>query len=134
MKTLLAQSTEIGGKITSIGGYDPSVVEGGKGLATTQFANFASNLISLITTVGGLMFLLYFILGGLSWITAGGDKGKVDEAKSKMTNAAIGLIVIASSYAIAFIIGKVLGIDILNPSVIIKEITPGSQQKLKGLP
>jgi hypothetical protein len=124
MKTLLAQSTNIGGKITSIGGYDP-VEAGGTGTAVSQFTNFASNLLSLITTVGGLMFLLYFILGGLSWITAGGDKGKVDEAKSKMTNAAIGLIVIASAYAISFIIGKVLGIDILNPSKIIDAITPG---------
>lgn len=125
MKTYLAQATQIGGKITSIGGYDPNVVEGGKGIATAQFTVFASNLLSFITTVGGLMFLLYFILGGLSWITAGGDKAKVDEAKSKMTSAAVGLIVIVSSYAIAFIIGKVLGIDILNPSKIIQNITPG---------
>lgn len=125
MKALLAQSTSLGGKLKSIGGYDPAQVEGGKGLAVTQFTTFASNLLSLITTVGGLMFLLYFVLGGLSWITAGGDKTKVDDAKSKMTSAAIGLIVIASAYAISFIIGKVLGIDILNPSKIIKEITPG---------
>jgi len=125
MKTHLAQATQIGGKITSIGGYDPNVVEGGKGIATAQLTVFASNLLSLITTVGGLMFLLYFILGGLSWITAGGDKAKVDEAKAKMTNAAIGLIVIVSAYGISFVIGKVLGIDILNPGKIINAITPG---------
>lgn len=120
---LLAQAVEIGGEFKPIGGYSPREA-GGVGSGTVQFISFASNLISLITTVSGLMFLLYFILGGLNWITAGGDKAKLDEAKSKMTSAVIGLIVIVSSYAIAFIVGKVLGLDILNPATIINDLKP----------
>ena len=33
-----------------------------------------------------------------------------------MTNGAIGLIIIVVSYSITWIIGKVLGLDILNPA------------------
>ncbi len=122
MKTLLAQ-TKIGGEWKPFGGYAPDVA-GGSSTAAEQFTGFASNLIGLLTTVGGLLFLLYFILGGLSWITAGGDKGKVDEAKSKMTSAAIGLIVIVSTYAIAYIVSEVLGIKILEPATILETLDP----------
>ena len=57
----------------------------------------------------------HFTIGGLKWITAGGDKAKVSEAQTQMTQAAIGLIVIVVSFFIIGIVGAVLGIDILNP-------------------
>jgi hypothetical protein len=38
-----------------------------------------------------------------------------EEAKSQMTNAVIGLIIMIVSYFIIGILGGVLGIDILNP-------------------
>ncbi len=125
MKTFLAQGTEIKGEWKPLGGYSPDVA-GGTGVAAERFTTFASNLIGLLTTVGGLMFMLYFILGGLSWITAGGDKAKVDDAKAKMTNAAIGLIVIIAAYAISYIVGQVLGINILEPAEILDTLNPAT--------
>lgn len=71
--------------------------------------------LGLFTVVGGMLFLLYFILGALSWITSGGDKGKVEKARSQLTNAALGLIIVIVSQAIAGIVGGVLGLDILRP-------------------
>lgn len=74
-----------------------------------------STLVGTLTIVGGLAFVIYFFLGALKWITAGGDKGKVSEAQSQMTNGVIGLVAITAAYFIIGIIGGVLGIDILNP-------------------
>jgi cytochrome bd-type quinol oxidase subunit 2 len=125
MNRLLAQGTKIGGDFNPIGAYAPDVANG-SAVAAEQFTKFASNLIGLLTTVGGLMFMLYFILGGLSWITAGGDKAKVDDAKAKMTNAAIGLIIIVAAYAIGYIVGEVLGIKILEPAEILKTLDPST--------
>jgi hypothetical protein len=82
-----------------------------------------SNVLVILTLVAGMAFVLYFLLGGLNWITAGGDKGKIDKAKGMMTNGAIGMIIIALSYAITWIVGKALGIDILNPGTIINGLT-----------
>jgi hypothetical protein len=62
------------------------------------------------------MFILYFLLGALQWVSGGGDKGKIDKAKAMMTNAAVGLIIISLSYSITWIVGKALGIEILNPA------------------
>ena len=108
-------------QITTPGGYQP----GGSADGSSQAAaieKLTSNVLVVLTIVSGMAFVLYFLLGGLSWITAGGDKGKIEASKAKMTNGAIGMIVIAVSYAVVWIVGKALGIDILNPGTIISGI------------
>lgn len=108
------------GQITTPGGYQPgSGIEG----STSATEKLISNVLVVLTVVAGIAFVLYFLLGGLNWITAGGDKGKIEKAKGMMTNGAIGMIVIAVSYAITYIVGKALGIDILNPGGIISGMT-----------
>ncbi len=74
-----------------------------------------SVILGFFTIIGGLLFLLYFVMGALSWITAGGDKGKIEKARSQLVDAAIGLIVVIVAQFIAGIVGGVLGLDILNP-------------------
>ncbi len=83
--------------------------------APTQLGAFISTIITSITVIAGLAFVLYFMLGGLKWITSSGDKGKAEEAKSELTQGAIGLIIVVVSYFIAGIIGGVIGLNILNP-------------------
>lgn len=103
-------------QITTPGGYQAG---GDIGSSTGAIERLISNTLVVLTVVAGLAFTLYFLLGGLNWITAGGDKGKIDKARGMMTNGAIGLIVITVSYSIAWIVGKALGIDILEPGKII---------------
>ncbi len=81
----------------------------------SQLTNFISTIINVITVTAGLAFLLYFVIGGLKWITSSGEKARAEEAKTELTQAAIGLIVVAVSYFIVGIVGGVVGIDILNP-------------------
>lgn len=76
---------------------------------------FISSMITTLTIVGSLAFVIFFSLGALSWITAGGDKTKIAQAQSQMTQGAIGLIAIVASYFLIGIVGNVLGLDILNP-------------------
>jgi len=106
------------GPIVAPGGYQP-----GTDLASSTGAveRLISNTLIVLTAVSGIAFILYFVLGGLSWITAGGDKGKVDKAKSMMTNGAIGLIIIVVSYAIVWIVGTALGVDILEPGKLLQD-------------
>lgn len=107
------------GQITTPGGYQPG---GDLGSSTSAVERLISNVLVVLTVVAGLAFVLYFLLGGLNWITSGGDKGKVEKAKGMMTGGAIGLIIIAVSYSIVWIVGKALGIDILEPGKIISGI------------
>lgn len=82
--------------------------------APTQFAITMGTLWQTIIIVGGLAFLLFFLWGGLNWILAGGDKGKLDESRAKITQGLIGLAVLAASYVIVKFIESALGLDLLN--------------------
>ena len=82
--------------------------------APTQFATTMGVLWQTLIIVGGLAFLLYFLMGGLKWIMAGGDKGKLEEAKGAITNGLIGLAVLAASYVIIKFLQAALGLDLLN--------------------
>mgnify|MGYP001573216984 CR=1 FL=1 len=79
-----------------------------------QFAITIATLWQTIILVGGLAFLLYFLLGGVTWITAGGDKGKIEEARGKITQGLVGLAVLAASYVIIKFIEMAIGMNILN--------------------
>lgn len=81
-----------------------------------------STIIGFLTIVAALFFLFQFIIGGYQWIAAGGDKQQTTEARDKITNSLIGLIIIVIATAIVGIIGKVLGLDILNPGEVLQNL------------
>lgn len=111
---LIAQQQDLG-TINGIGNFVPVEAGGAAGRATAeQLDNIFSTVLGFLTITAGLAFLIYFTIGALNWVTAGGDAKKVDTAKSYMTNGAIGMIIIVASYSIIWIVGEVLGIDILN--------------------
>jgi hypothetical protein len=82
----------------------------GEGLAF-----YIGQLWKTIVVVGSLAFLLYLVWGGIQWLTSGGDKAKLEEAKAKISNAVIGLAIIVISYAIILFIQAVFKIKILKP-------------------
>ncbi len=57
-------------------------------------------LLSLVMLFGALLVFLQLILGGLFWITAGGDKGKTEAARQRILSALLGLIVLSASFAV----------------------------------
>lgn len=82
--------------------------------AGASLGYYVAQLWKTTVAVGGLAFLLYLTLGGIEWLTAGGDKAKVEEAQKKITNSLIGLGILVGSYAIIALVQDVLGIKILN--------------------
>lgn len=48
----------------------------------------------------GIIMVALLMYSGFQYMTAEGDKGKIDTAKKRIINATIGLIIILSSYAI----------------------------------
>jgi ABC-type dipeptide/oligopeptide/nickel transport system permease subunit len=78
-------------------------------------AELMARLFRTVMVIGGIALLLYLAWGGLSWVTAGGDKGKVEEAKERITNAIMGMAVLVASVAIAIFLQYTFGFDLLNP-------------------
>lgn len=59
-----------------------------------------SQLISWGFYLGGAIAVIYLILGGVNYITAGGDQAKAEKARNTITYAIIGIFVIALSFVI----------------------------------
>ena len=102
----------LGGPIEGVGNFQTAASSVNP---CSAFGGLISALITTITVFGGIAFVIYFFIGALKWITAGGDKGKVAEAQTGMTQGAVGLIALVSSYFVIGIVGAVLGLDILRP-------------------
>ena len=65
-------------------------------------------IIQIILGFLGVLAVLIILYGGFVWMTAGGDAKKIEQAKRILVNAAIGLVIIFSSFAIASFIVRAL--------------------------
>jgi TRAP-type C4-dicarboxylate transport system permease small subunit len=83
----------------------------------TDIGQLINRALRFIMVIAALLVFLYLIWGGIEWITSGGDKGKTESARNKITAAVIGLIVVAASYAILQLALTFLGVGNINDVV-----------------
>ncbi len=90
----------------------PGIIGGGIPRSSYQEALsiILANIWRASVTLGSIFFILYFALGALNWITAGGDKNKVEEARKYITSGLIGITLIAASVAIVQLLGALLNL------------------------
>ena len=74
--------------------------------------------------VSVLLVFAYLVWGGFDWITSGGDKTKIENARNKLRDAIIGIIIVASSYAILTLLIQLLGFTSLQQ--VLENATGGS--------
>jgi hypothetical protein len=79
-----------------------------------NIGSIVSSLVNYLFPLAGLLLLLYLIFGGFSLMTSGGDPKAVQAAKSKITNALIGFIIVFTSYWLVQILGTILGIEAIT--------------------
>ena len=94
VKTVVA--AQIGENLVTKAPFVKDGEDGGK----IDWGVLISNCMSVLFFVAAVACLIFLVWGGIGIIIAGGDKGKLDEARRRMIYAAIGMIVVASSYAI----------------------------------
>jgi len=82
-------------------------------------AKLLAAIIRLFFIAGSVAVLVFFLIGGLAWITSEGDKGKLEIARNRLTFAGVGIVIIAATYAILQILGSFLGIDFFKGLIII---------------
>lgn len=75
---------------------------------------FISKLVGLALIVAAILVFIYLVWGGLQWITSGGDKGKTEEARNRITAALVGLAIVAAAWAIIQLVSYFFGIDIFG--------------------
>lgn len=79
-------------------------------LKITDIGKFISNILAAILVIAALAAFVFLLLGGLQWITSGGDKAGVEAAQKRIQAAIVGLFVVFAAWAIMLLVGQFLGI------------------------
>ena len=90
-----------------------SSIQPGTGYAKDLGVAFSS-ILNIIMLVAAILVFVYLIIGGITWLTSGGDKAKTEKARGQITAAIIGLVIIAASWAIFNLILGFLGFNSSN--------------------
>jgi len=94
-----------------------------------SFSQLFNGLLSFVMVISALLVLFYLIWGAFSWITSGGDRGKIESARNKITAAVIGIVIVASSYAILLLTLQFLGFSSLEDVFDNTRAIDGSNQR-----
>lgn len=78
------------------------------------FTNLISSIIGLMTIIAFIWFVFTFLTGAIGIITAGGDKQALENARKRIVNGIIGVVIVISAIFIISLIGTLFGIQILN--------------------
>lgn len=73
----------------------------------SKFIGYTVYLWKVSINLGALAVIVFFVWGAFEWITAGSDSKKTETARSRMTNAIIGLVILVSSFTILSFVSKI---------------------------
>jgi len=111
-------------KLTQINLYDTSQGNlkgfGALGLEQGQdapltFTMFITSTIGLLSIIAIIWFIFILLTGAISLITSGGDKATAENARKRIGNGLVGLLLTFFGIFIVVFVGQLFGIDgILN--------------------
>jgi hypothetical protein len=73
-----------------------------------------AGLLKLALVIAAIVFFFMLVIGGIRWIISGGDKGQTEQARSQITAALVGLVIVFAAWAIAGLIGTFFNVNIFN--------------------
>lgn len=81
------------------------------------------NAIRFILLIAFVLAFVFLLIGGIRWITAGGDEKAVSGARGMITAALIGLVIVLVSYALIILVETFFGVKIISGSIKIPQVT-----------
>ena len=102
--------------VGSIPGYNLTNLpaSGFQPLTGVQFPNLASAVIQVLFVAAGVLFVIFLLVGAVQWVSSGGDKEGLDNARKKIKNALIGLTIVLGIYAFGGFLNAVFGVDLFS--------------------
>ncbi|HUW24584.1 MAG TPA: hypothetical protein VMW04_03045 [Patescibacteria group bacterium] len=93
---------------------EPGEGSGFEGLLNITLVSILQGAIRLVLIAAAIIFFFVLVIGGIQWITSGGDKAGTETARKRITNALIGLAIVFAAWAIIALIQALFGVNILN--------------------
>ncbi|TSC87668.1 MAG: Uncharacterized protein G01um10145_971 [Microgenomates group bacterium Gr01-1014_5] len=127
MFAYLAQvRNELGGNVSGIGPLgNPTDV-------FSELPKLVSTIIGVMTVSAILWFIFQFILGGYKWISSAGDSKTLEAARTQLTQAIVGLIIVFGTLVLVSVLGNAFGVDVLNLERMLRQLGPGAPAPTGG--
>jgi len=106
-----ADSVSLKDKLDNLDGNNThvqAIVEKGGMAANTSLPALIASIIKLVLGLFGVIALIFIIIAGIKWMGSKGDAAKIQESRKIIASGAIGLAIIASSYALTdFVLSQI---------------------------
>lgn len=79
------------------------------GLTNRPLATIINSITEWLLGIAAAIAVLFIIIGGLYYITSGGDEKRIETAKSTITYAILGIFVVSIAYAAVVLANKLIG-------------------------
>ena len=115
--TVAASGAFFASAATVFAAEDKINLQPGKGfekLGTLTVPSIVSGFVRLTLVVAAIVFFFMLVIGGIRWILSGGDKTGTEAARSQITAALVGLVIVFAAWAILQLIHVLFGIDVLT--------------------
>lgn len=86
----------------------------GSSLSGLTIGGIIAAALKLALVVAAVVFFFILVIGGIRWIMSGGDKAHTEAARSQITAALVGLVIVFAAWAITKLIGTFFGVEVLN--------------------
>lgn len=86
-------------------------------LTSLELPQIISGLIRGTLVVAAIVFFFILVIGGIKWIMSGGDKAATEGARSQITAALVGLVIVFAAWAIVALINTFFKVDIFQLSL-----------------
>lgn len=76
----------------------------------TSLETAINNILPIVVGVAGVILVIVLIIGGIMYITSGGNEEGANKAKKLILDAIIGMVIVAVAYLIArYVVDKLTG-------------------------
>ncbi len=83
----------------------------------TDIVGILKNIISILAPAAGIAFFVMFLVGGFKFVTSGGDPKAAGSARSTLTFALIGVLLVVASWLILKAVEQFTGVSVTNVSI-----------------
>lgn len=92
----------------------PPAGSGFTNLTNITFPGIVRGLIGIVLVLAAVIFFFILVIGGIRWITSGGDKAQTEAARNQITAALIGLVIVFAAWAIIQLIQLFFAVNIMG--------------------
>jgi len=78
-------------------------------LGSSNLVELIKNIINILLYIGGAIAVLFVIIGGYQYLTSGGNEEAAEKGRKTVTNAVIGIILMAMAFTIINVVVGTVG-------------------------